>query len=309
MTTPGRIRTGQPARPGRRAIRLARAATTAVVAVVSLVSMGGGLATAAGPKDSPADVPAAWLIADSSVQMLVAAGLPRPTMLRLFNNPATLLIVQPGKSDPSLPNASLVELFTSFTSLQQAFAAGTVPANVHTLLLDLEQWSLTPANEQANPFDFAAQAQTLAHQHGRQLIFAPAVNLVSTFSGNPPPHTGSKTDQYINLNMAKRGAAVSDYFEIQAQQTEATTVAPTFAPKALVQAHNAYPTTPVLVGLSTNPSGRTVTASDLTQLYSETEPNALGFWLNVPGHSQFCPSCGAPQPQVAVKFLESLPPS
>jgi hypothetical protein len=257
---------------------------------------------------SPAAHPT-WLITDSAIQLLINAGLPRSLLLQDFNTPSTILISPQGEADPAIPNASLAESFTSYTDLAKAFASGAVPSRVKTVLLDLEHWSFTPADEQANPFTFADRARKLAHQHGCQLIFAPAVNLMPVISGNNPPPGTTKSNQYINFNVAGKGSLVTDYFEIQSQATEATPDAARFAPKTASQAHAASSAVQVLVGLSTNPNGRVVTAADMAQLYNETHSSATGYWINIPSGGKYCPSCGTPQPKVAVKFLQSLPAS
>jgi hypothetical protein len=199
-----------------------------------------------------------------------------------------------------VPAASLVESYTSLASMQQALTTGQVPPSVSYVLLDLEHWSFTPVAEQVSPFQTAQSARQLAHRFGLKLIFAPAVNLATL---QPGDHSGDKYRQFLSLDFAGHGAAVSDVFEIQAQQTEGTSEASTFAVAAAGQARTAGATT-VLVGISTNPAGRTITAQDMAILASSVGADADGYWLNIPEAGSMCPTCGNPQPAVAVQFLQ-----
>ena len=291
------------ARQSRVGVVVSRICGAVVVLVLLAVTLSVSISPARAGAQTAARQPS-FLIGDTAFQNLVQAGLPRALQLQYFNTPATLLNTTDGVADPAIPNASLVETFDSCTALEDALYAHSVPATVHTVLLDLEAWSYTPPDEQAEPFACAARAAQVAHAYGRHMIFAPAANLVNTIADNPDPSTDSKWQQYIDLNFAGKGAAVSDYLDIQAQQTEGTSWAPTFAPQTSAQARNANAKNQVIIGLSTNPAGRTVTASDLMQLFNET-PGASHYWLNVPGTSQ-CAACGSPQPAVAVQFLEEL---
>jgi len=63
---------------------------------------------------------------------------------------------------------------------------------------------------------------------------------------------------------------------------------------------------PVLAGLSSNPAGGAVTASQLAQDILATEGIVNGWWLNVPTPGVGCPKCGEPQPQVMADALEMV---
>lgn len=248
---------------------------------------------------APAGTGPFWLINNGALQNLVTAGLPASIQTRL-NSPKTLLVVNGGRADPRAPAASLVQSFTNLTSMQQAFASGQVPPSVSYVMLDLEQWSFTPLAEQLHPFQDAQSALQLAHRYGRKLIFTPAVNLAPL---QPGVHPGDKYQKYLSTNFAGQGAAVSDIFEIQAQQSEATPGSTTFAVAAVRQAKAAAPI-PVLVGIGTNPAGRSVTAQDIAELANSVKTMADGYWLNIPQGGAKCPACGIPQPAVAVQFLQ-----
>jgi hypothetical protein len=93
-------------------------------------------------------------------------------------------------------------------------------------------------------------------------------------------HGSALIEPYDRL-LAEPGAKAADVFEIQAQGTEGTPLVASFASSALTAARAARSSEPGLVGLSTNPDGRTVTPADLLRLVRSV-PHATGFWLNVP---------------------------
>jgi hypothetical protein len=220
-----------------------------------------------------------------------------------FDNPGTLLLGR-GRVDGFLPHASPAMVFTSETSLAAALNDGRVPSAVAWILLDLEHWPLTPADDQADPVGALRKAVAVAHAHGKKVLFTPAVDLLSALApGTPAAARFTTFDRLV----AGPGAAVADGFEVQSQQTEATPNAATFVSQAVATARAAHPGAPVLAGLSTNPDGRQVTADDLLAIYRAAQSaGASGFWLNIPQTSAECPRCGTPQVPVAVAFLRVL---
>jgi hypothetical protein len=263
------------------------------------------------PRASPPALSPSWIITAGAVQRLEQAGLPSSSVQADFDRPSTLLLVQQGKVDKLVPRASLAFVFTSAASLVAALQDGRVPSAVHWLLLDLEYWPLTPVGEQKDPISALGQAVAAAHAAGRRLVFTPAVDLLSVLDANQPApraparYTGTPADDFQRL-VVRPGAAASDVFEVQSQETEATPYATTFAPGVIAAARAAHPGQEVLAGLSTNPNGRQVTPTDLLTLYrAAAAAGAAGYWLNVPQAGRECPKCGVPQPQVAVQFLES----
>ena len=220
-----------------------------------------------------------------------------------FDNPQTLLLDK-GRVDRLLPRASPAMVFTSEAALARALHSGKVPAAVSWVLLDLEHWPLTPPGEQTDPIGALRAAVAAAHAANKRLLFTPAVDLLSAVApGTPAPARFATFDRLI----VRPGAALADGFEVQSQQTEATPDAASFVAAAVATARAAHPGAPVLAGLSTNPNGRRVTPADLLVIYdSARAAGAAGFWLNIPETSAECPACGAPQPAVAVGFLQSI---
>ncbi len=62
----------------------------------------------------------------------------------------------------------------------------------------------------------------------------------------------------------------------------------------------------MLAGLSTNPPGAPVSSQHLTAAIQATRSMVAGYWLNIPGQGPRCPTCNAPQPEVAIQALQAL---
>jgi len=251
-------------------------------------------------------VASTWMLSVGALQRLEQANPPSNLLASFFDTPSTILINAVGLGDNQVaPKASPAADFTSAAALVQALKSGRIPASAPYVVLDLEAWPLTPLAEQRNPIAAAEVAARAAKAAGKRLIFTPGVDLVRILTGQRL-HGAALSAAYGRL-LAGPGAAVSDVFEIQAQSTEGTPEAASFTSTALRAARAAHPGVPVLVGLSTNPSGRRVTPEDLLQLARVAlRAGADGFWLNVPEAGRACPRCGTAQPQVAISFLEQL---
>jgi ATP phosphoribosyltransferase regulatory subunit HisZ len=78
--------------------------------------------------------------------------------------------------------------------------------------------------------------------------------------------------------------------------------------RAAAQARAVNPKVLVFAGLSTNPSGKRVTAQQLFDAVQATRAEVDGSWLNIPGGGAYCPKCGEPQPQVDIDLLRMLTP-
>jgi len=257
----------------------------------------------AAPEDRSAGRQIAWIVSAGALKRLHAAGLPTRLLSADFNRPSTILIGSDNQVDPLAPRATRAADFTSASALVSALARHEVPSSVPAVLLDTESWHFTPTSEQHHPVSAAADALRAAKAAGKTLIFTPAVDLVHVMLGHHV--SGQALFAAYDTHLAAPGAKVSDVFEIQAQSTEGRPSARVFAPEAVDTVERAHPGEPVFVGLSTNPSGRAVTAADLLQLVSAT-PKATGYWLNIPAGGAYCPKCGTPRPSVAVAFLEDL---
>jgi hypothetical protein len=238
------------------------AALVAVTACAAGADRAAGHPSTAPARTSQADVVTPgpqWIITTGSLPRLEAAGLPVPVLDGFFDHPGTLLLGL-GHVDELLPHASPAMVFTSEVSLAHALGAGQVPPAVIWILLDLERWPLTPADEQADPIGALRTAVALAHSYGKKVLFTPAVDLLGAMAPSTP--SAARFTAFDRL-IAGPGAAVADGFEVQSQQTEATRNAAAFVSQVIVTARGAHPGAPVLAGLSTSPDGRRVTAADL----------------------------------------------
>ncbi len=242
-----------------------------------------------------------WLLEKFSIQPLLGAGLSRTLFQAYFNNARTFVIVKladPGK-DPLLPDASYVMSFAGYQQLANAISSGSIPSYVKFVLYDNEMWPATPPGQQQQPFDYEAQADALAHQHGLGLIFTPAANLSMVLS--PVYSNATKFPGYTSLGIASQAAPHTDVLEIQAQQDEGNSGFTAFVSSAASQAQAANPRALIMAGLTTAAPHQVVTPQLLLSDYDATRPLVSGYWLNIPG------GAGGPRdPEVAVGFLQSL---
>ena len=300
----------------------ARPWVAGVAVLVTLLLTGCSTSTSAGPttteptSTSPPTSPAAtqpkvgsgkptWIVADWAIADMKKAGLSSSLMTYFFDNPQTYLIAHSGeaKLDAALPEATRVQRFTSFPTLQAAISQGTLLPGVTAVMYDNEAWSFTPPNEKANPVQYALQAESLAHQHHLKFVFTPAVNLAML-----GPVANPSLDKYANYlaqNMAA-GSRASDVFDIQSQQAEGTSQFATFVHQAVAQAKAANPRAILTAGIGPNPGGRAVTATQVLDALQSARADVSGFWLNLPAGTPQCPQCGTVQPQIAVQVLQSL---
>jgi hypothetical protein len=202
------------------------------------------------------------------------------------------------------PSVVITNTYQSYISFSNAVSNKTINSDVRAVLYDNENWSFTPQIEQVEFAYYFTQFCNLARANGYKCILTPAVDLVQNLSCNGT----TKYQKFLNCNIAYAAGLVADIFEIQAQGSEASLSSFTsFVTSAVAQARSANPNVTVWVGLSTNPTGNNVTGEQLFLAYQATAGSLVsGYWLNIPGQSPYCPSCGVPQPQVAVDFLNLI---
>lgn len=264
-------------------------------------------ATSAGPGSGRSIT---WLLAPGSLRRLVAAGLPASVVHTELDRSSTLLLqglseLKKGRqaSKDELSAARPIADFTSATALERALAAGDVPRGVRWVLLDLEAWSLTPRSEQEAPIAAVRVASEAVHRAGKRLLFAPAVDLVDVVAGRRL--TGSALLSAYEREILRPSAPLVDGLDLQLQGLEGMSDALAVVRAAVAAVETAHPHLAVWVGLSTNPSGRSVDVTDLLSIVRAT-PEAVGYWLNVPAAGVACPRCGVPDARVGVALLESL---
>jgi hypothetical protein len=193
--------------------------------------------------------------------------------------------------------------FRSYAELQKMIKSGGIPASIHWLMYDNEQWSLTPANEQADPVRYEQLFAKLAHRNGYRVILAPAQDLVPGFSATAFQAGKSAWQAYLSMGLATASARYGDIYEIQAQPYEigayrSQNAYVKFVSAAAAQARAANPNIVIYAGLSTQ---RVTTASQLVQDYMATRSLVDGYWMNIPQHNQPGPVT------VADQFFRDLP--
>jgi len=112
---------------------------------------------------------------------------------------------------------------------------------------------------------------------------------------------------YLASQLLPDAAHASTVVDIQAQGMEGNPVAySSFVRRVALILRNANPNVKVIAGLSTNPDGHVVRVGELLQDVRLTSGVVSGYWLNIPRTSVACPSCGVPQPQIAIALLDAL---
>lgn len=245
-----------------------------------------------------------WLINYAAYALLLHLNPQAATLAQTyFNTPDTYFIVTGATNPSNIPKKSRPTLsFASYAAMQAAFSSGSVGPNISAVIYDNEYWPQTPVGEQQNPALYYKQAAALAHAHGLQLIAAPATDLVSVLS---PGFTGNRYTEFVRLGIAGAAAKYADIYEIQAQGTDTNVNQYTsFVEQAASQARAANPKVTVLAGLSTKTAVKVVTAAQLFAAVQATSGVVSGYWMNIPGQSVACPSCGVPQPAIAQELLQ-----
>lgn len=195
--------------------------------------------------------------------------------------------------------------FRSYAELKKMIRQGAIPASIHWVMYDNEQWSLTPAGEQADPVRYEQLFARVAHRQGYKVILAPAQDLVPGFDKNSFRSGKAVWPSYLSMGLATASARAADIYEIQAQPYEMTVYRPrhayaSFVAAAAAQARAANPSVVIYAGLSTQ---RVSNAAQLLQDYEATRNLVDGYWLNIPRHDQPGP------PVLADQFLRTIPPS
>ena len=259
------------------------------------------------PSLLPAQQPLHWMISLSAVKHLREADPSGTLDRRFFADPGSFVMnrTKGAQGFPegwrSVPTAT----YPSYAALEKALQGGAVPAEVKAIIYDNESWTFTPPEEQHDLDRFEKLAANAIHHAGRLLIATPAADLVPVL--NPKVERGQRYDEYLRLGIARMAARWADVYEIQAQGSEDNLALYTrFVKEAAAQARAANPKVRIFAGLSTNPSGKRVTAKQLFDAVQATREAVDGYWLNIPGGGAYCPKCGEPLPQVAVDLLHLL---
>ncbi len=195
--------------------------------------------------------------------------------------------------------------FRSYAELKKMIRQRAIAAGIRWVMYDNEQWSLTPADEQADPVRYEQLFGQLAHRHGYKVILAPAQDLVPGFDKNSFRAGKAVWQAYLSMGLAAASARAADIYEIQAQPYEMSVYRSQhayadFVTAAAAQARAANPGVVIYAGLSTQ---RVSSAAQLLQDYEATRAMVDGYWLNIPRHDQPGP------PALADQFLRTIPAS
>jgi hypothetical protein len=205
----------------------------------------------------------------------------------------------------------------SVLSVDQCQAAIERPSNagLKTLLVDLEAWSGTPRSDQENPEKATRQCHEWAHQNGHNIkvIAVPAMDLMNVIE---PKHKGTQFQAAIQFDLEGKLATASDAVEVQVEnleddpeQFERTLRTMVDQIKAARKKANRSTDIPVYAGLSTGVVAKRIPADVLVMRLKEdvarTREFVTGYWMAIPPRD-LCPGCGDPNPQLAVKLLQSL---
>jgi hypothetical protein len=261
--------------------------------------------TATACAQSPAGLPPCesglrWIVNAGSLQHS-QADFPLDLQKKYFDSGCTFLVIGDNPSE-DYRDWKVVKTRTA-TSLATVEAAAADPATT-AVLYDPEGWDMTPPEEQRDPAGAACRAASFVHAHNKILIVTPAINLIRIIE---PGAKGDRFEAFAGTKLAGEISRCADVYEIQAQGTEMDKGAyRSFVEAEARQARAANPHVVVLAGMSTNPMGQQVSGKEVFDAVQSVRNVVDGFWLNIPGGGKFCPSCGAPQPKVAVDMLQRL---
>jgi len=287
-------------RSGRAAVLIAASWAAAITAALVLAACSAGSRDSHGSPNAGSSRNPAWLLTRWALSQLTAS----PVARNLLRDSRVFEVLRQGQRPLAGVSAAPVVTFGSAVALEDAIRSSRLPRGIYGVLYDPEAWAFTPAPEQRNPVRAVTRAAAAAHAHGLRLIAAPALNLATVLS----PDSGEpRWRRFVDLNLVGRMARAADVIELQAQSLErGTATYVNFVRTATSQARAANASVEVLAGLSTNPPGVRVDSRRLTAAIQATRSIVEGYWLNIPGHGEQCPTCNAPSPHIAIETLRAL---
>jgi hypothetical protein len=251
----------------------------------------GGTTTAAGT---------IWIIDSQVLAELGTGGMSGAQLSELFDNSHTYIV---GSSSKAAEVANISNWTSRKSTTVTDLRAADFTDATAAVLYDDEDWSLTPEAQQQDPAKYEAEGYRLSRAHGVVFIAAPAMDLVRVLD---PDGSGSTVQRFLGLDLIGQAARDADVVDIQAQGLEGSAQYASFVTAAARQARSANPDVKVLAGLSTNPSGRAISATVLAADADAVRGVVDGYWLNIPSSGTACPQCGTARPQTAVPWLEKL---
>lgn len=265
-------------------------------------STGGRETTGASPSADGAASAAemTWIINSQALAELGNTGMSSAQLSRLFDNAHTYIV---SGSSAAAESANISDWVSRRSVTVTDLRASDFSGSPAAVLYDDEDWPLTPKAQQENPAAYEATGYRLARARGVVFIAAPAMDLVQVLDPDGP---GSTADRFLSLDLIGQAARHADVVDIQAQGLEGGAQYASFVTAAARQARAANASVKVLAGLSTNPSGRAISSTVLTQDADAVSGVVDGYWLNIPSAGTACPRCGTARPQAALPWLERL---
>jgi hypothetical protein len=256
--------------------------------------------------------PITWLIDAQAVRYLRNDNAPGSLLKKAFSKAYV-----PG--DPKVAGLGIPAVtYTNYWTLHHAVKTGALPGQYQAVLLDLEDWPLTPGYQQVDPGKYERLAESAVHSvrlsdgHRMAFITAPAADLVRAICKKKHISCSGGSSvrrHYLQFHIARDAGHYSDVFDIQAQDDERHVDSfKKFALAAAKQARSRNPKVKVLVGLSTDNGKQEVYGYQLIKAFNAVwgTPDIDGFWLNIPKKSKNCPSCGGPFPGPALTLLKKI---
>lgn len=222
--------------------------------------------------------PAGWIVAASAIAQMLRTGVSHRLIEAAFSNDHTF-VYGPGPATTGVPTA----YYTSYASIQAAFADGRLPGSFKAVIYDNERWPQTPVAEQQDPQKYERLTGQLLHQHGLAYIATPAPDLTWS-TGNP--HEDSYR-AFLRRRIPGNAARYANAVDIQGQIRE--TRLPYFAGfvrRAVQQIRSANPHAAIFIGLRADPAPYTgpAAAQKLEAAYESVAGMGDGYWLNVNGY-------------------------
>lgn len=175
--------------------------------------------------------------------------------------------------------------------------------NAKGIVLDIEDWPLTPRRQREDPVAAYRRAFSITQKNHQFLVATPATDLVHSVE---PQYHGPIYPEFLRLGLAEKIASSCKVYEIQAQGAERNpSLYAYFVKEVAAQIRDAHPDVVLLAGLSTNPGGHPVPARVLEKDVQATREIVAGYWLNIPQAGKACPRCGKAHPEIAVSLLNN----
>ena len=230
---------------------------------------------------------------DRAVLDMQAAGA--GTALLDFVDQSRNLVSTPLARQKPLANATRIQVFNSYAGIAQALANHQIATDTRAVVYDNEYSTGTPAAELKDPVRYCQLTAQLLHKNGLEYIASPGFDL-----SGPRPANGEWFQKFVGAGLMNCGR-YADYLDIQDQLIQGSSTYALDAQTASTLLHQINPRAKLLMGLSTSPSGRLATASQMWRAYQDTSRFVNGYWLNVPHNV-----AGQSRPSVALQFLQQV---